>query len=67
MNGDSWVIYRRRSCLCFFFLSGIISDTTLSGMVSGGEKAGENGLFLEVFGTFVSLPDALFNPNFKGW
>ena len=66
MNVDSCVIYRGRSSLCFFVLSGNISDTTMSGMVSGGEKAGKNGLFLEVFGTFDPLPNALFNPNFKG-
>ena len=66
VNVHSWAIYKGRSSLCFFVLSGKITDTTLSGMVSGGEKAGQNGLFLEVFGTFDPLPDALFNQNFKG-
>ena len=29
------------------------------------KKPGQNGLFLEVFGTFDPLPDTVFNPNFK--
>ena len=38
VNGDSWAIYRGRSSLYFFVRSGNISDTRLSGMVSGGEN-----------------------------
>ena len=65
VNGDSWAIYQGRSSLCFFNRSSIIPDTRLSGMVSGGEKGGQNGLFLEVFGKFDPLPERVFNPNFK--
>ena len=61
VNGDSWAIYQGRSSLCFFNRSSIIPDTRLS----GGEKGGQNGLFLEVFGKFDPLPERVFNPNFK--
>ena len=39
--------------------------TLLAGNRTPLEKTGQNGLFLEVFGTFDTLPDTVFNPNFK--
>ena len=50
--------------MCFFSVRHYFGHQTVRNGVRW-KKTAKNGLFLEVFRTFDTLTDTVFNPNFK--